>query len=116
MVVPVWFDEPQFSPSIIKNKNKPKNKITVNGYEADLENTEKILPPSSKKPRKSKQINLISEQETSNTSISSEADDNHILSVIQEEEFSLFSESNEWEHLSEFENVISDSSANDLLP
>ena len=36
-----------------------------------------------------------------------------MLSVIEEEEISLFSESGEWEHLSEFEDMISDSSDND---
>ena len=36
-----------------------------------------------------------------------------MLSVTQEEEISLFSESSEWEHLSEFEDIICDSSNND---
>ena len=36
-----------------------------------------------------------------------------MLSVIQEEVISLFSESSEWEHLSEIEDMISDSSDND---
>ena len=48
MVVPVWPDRPQFPPSIIKKKNKPK-KLPVVGYEADLENTEKILPMAPKR-------------------------------------------------------------------
>ena len=34
--------------------------MTVDGYDADLENTEKLLPPVPKKPSKSKQINVIS--------------------------------------------------------
>ena len=38
-----------------------------------------------------------------------------ILSVIQEEEIYLFSESSEWEHLSGFEDMITDSSDNDLV-
>ena len=59
IVVPVWFDEP-FPPSIIKKRNKSKKEITVDGYDADLENTEKLLPPAPKKPSKSKQINVIS--------------------------------------------------------
>ena len=113
MVVPVWFDRPQFPPSNIKNKNKSKKKFTVNGYEADLENTEKILPTAPKKPRKSKQTNVISEQDTSDTIKYSETDDNSMLSVILEEEISFFSQSSKWEHLSEFENMISDSSDND---
>ena len=46
MVVPVWFDGPQFPPSIIKKKIKWKKEITVDGYEAGLENTEKTLPPA----------------------------------------------------------------------
>ena len=60
MVVPVWFDRPKFPPWIIKKKKKSKN-VTVNGYKADLGNTEKILPPAPKSPRKSKQINVISQ-------------------------------------------------------
>ena len=36
-----------------------------------------------------------------------------MLSVIKEEEISLFSERSEWEHLSEFEDMISDSSDNE---
>ena len=55
IAVPVWFDGPQFCP-------KSTKKETVNGYEGDLEKTEKILPPALKKSRKSKQINVISEQ------------------------------------------------------
>ena len=35
-----------------------------------------------------------------------------MLSVIQEEEISLFSECSKWEHLSEFEDMITDSSDN----
>ena len=85
VVVPVWVDRTQFSHSIIKNKNKSKKRIPVDGYEANLDNTEKNLPPASKMPRKSKQINVISEQETSDTSKSSETDDNPMLSVAQEE-------------------------------
>ena len=55
MVVPVWFDKPLFYHSIItKKKKKSKKKILVGGYEADLENTKKILPSAPKKPRKSK--------------------------------------------------------------
>ena len=50
MVVSVWFDWPQFLPLIIKKK-KSKNKTTVDGYKADLQNAENILPPASKKPR-----------------------------------------------------------------
>ena len=57
-------------------------------------------------------VNVVSEQETSDISKSSETENNPI-SVIQEEEISLFSESSEWEHLSEFEDIISDSSDND---
>ena len=53
-----------------------------------------------------------------NTSIiiikkSNETDDNYMLSVIQKEEISLFSASSKWEHLSGFEDMISDSSDND---
>ena len=55
----IWFDGPQFLPSIIKKKNKLNKKIPYNGYEADLENTENILPPALKMPRKSKYINAI---------------------------------------------------------
>ena len=36
-----------------------------------------------------------------------------MLSIIKEEEISLFSERSEWEHLSEFEDMLSDSSDND---
>ena len=44
--------------------------------------------------------------------MSSETDDNPMLSVIQEE-INLFSESSEWKRLFEFEDMISDSSNND---
>ena len=50
--------------------------MPVHGYEADLENTEKILPKAPKKPRKSKQMNVISEQETCDSSKSIETDGN----------------------------------------
>ena len=70
-----------------------KKNIPVNGYEADLGNTEKILPPAPEELRKSKQINVISEQKTSNSSKSSETDSNHMLSAIQAKEIDLFSES-----------------------
>ena len=91
MVLPFWFDGPQFSPSVIMKKNKSKYKLPVEGYEADLENTEKILRPSSKSLEN--QVNVISEQETSNKSACSETDDKLMSSVIQEEELNLFSES-----------------------
>lgn len=65
-------------------KNKLK-KIPTKNYEADTENTQKSLPPATTKPRKSKQIDVNSEQETSDTSKSSET-----------------------EHLSAFEDMISD--------
>ena len=39
-----------------------------------------------------------------------------MLSIIQEDKISLFRESSEWEHLSEFDDMISDSSDNDQLP
>ena len=39
--------------------------------------------------------------------------DNLMLSVIQEEEISLFTKSSEWEYLSEFEGMISDASDDD---
>ena len=96
MVVPLWFVAPQFPPSIIKKKKQIKETITVDGYEADFENKEKILPSTSKMYRKSKQINVIFEQETCDKV-------NPIMSVMQQEDISLFSESSEWEYLSEFE-------------
>lgn len=65
MVAPVWLNS-------LKKKNKLK-KITVAGYEADPENTEKILPPA---PQKSKPVKVISEQETSDATKSNETDDN----------------------------------------
>ena len=37
-----------------------------------------------------------------------------MLSVIKGEKISLFSERSEWDHLSEFEDMISDSSDNDI--
>ena len=33
--------------------------MPVDGYEADLENTERILPPAPKKPTKAKRITVI---------------------------------------------------------
>ena len=50
--------------------------MPVDGYEADLENTERILPPAPKKPTKPKRINVISKQKTSHSSKPSETDDN----------------------------------------
>ena len=74
-MVPIWFDVLQFHLS-----------IPVDGYdEVGLENTKNILPLGHKKPRKSKQINVISEQGTSDSSKYSETDDNLVLSVILEE-------------------------------
>ena len=65
------------------SRRKSKREITVDGgYEADLEITEKILPPVPKKFKKSKQINVISEQETSDTGKSTETDNSPMLSVI----------------------------------
>ena len=113
---PVWFDEPQFPPLIIGKNSKSEKKIPIDGFEAYFENTEKILPPTPKTPRKSKQTNVISEQEKSNSSKCNETDGNTILGVIQEEEINLFSGSCRWEHLSEFEGRIKDSSDNDWLP
>ena len=69
-----------------KKKKKKKKKKLVGGYEADLENTKKILPSAPKKPRKLKQISVISKKEASSWSKSSEIDDNPMLSVIREEE------------------------------
>ena len=82
MMVTVWFDGPQVPPSIIRKKNKSKKKIPVDGFLADPENTEKILPLAPKIPKKSQQVNLISKQETSDSRKSSGTDDNPILSVI----------------------------------
>ena len=39
-----------------------------------------------------------------------------MLSVIQDKEVNLFSESSKWEHSSEFEDMISASSADEWLP
>ena len=36
--------------------NKLKKKILIVGYEADLENSEKILPPAPQKPRNQNQL------------------------------------------------------------
>ena len=69
-------------PLLSGEKNKSKKKIPVDGYEADLENTKKILPTAPKKPRKSKRINIISKQETSNPSKTSATDDNPILKLM----------------------------------
>ena len=80
----------------LSEKNKSKKKILIDGYEVDIENTDKALPPATKKPRKSKQINLTSKQETSDTSKSSET-----------------------EHLSDFKDfkdMICDPSDNEKLP
>ena len=55
-VVPVWFDILQLPPSIIKKKYKSKKKIPVVGYETDLENSEKILPPDPQNPRNQNQL------------------------------------------------------------
>ena len=81
-------------------QEKKSKMIPVHGYEADLEILKifycgKIFSVFSapKKPRKLKQIHVISEQETSDLSKSSENDDNPMLSVIQEEEINLFIES-----------------------
>ena len=93
-------------------EKKSKKKIPVDGYEADLENTEKISPPTPKKPRKAKRINVISKPETTNSSKPNETDENPILSVIQAEEINSFSQNSEWEHLSEFEDIFNDSSDN----
>ena len=98
---------------IIKKINKSKKKAIVDGYKADIETTEKILPPAPQKLRKSKQINVASEQKTSNTSKFNETDDNSMLNVKQDKEISLFSKSSKWEHLSDFEDMISDSSDKD---
>ena len=68
-----WITIPFFN---YQEKNKSKKKIAVDGYEEDLENSEKILPPAPKKPRKSKQFNVIFEEETRDTSKLSEMDDN----------------------------------------
>ena len=106
-----WTTIPSFD---YKKKNKSKKKILVNGYEAVHENTKKILPPAPKKLKKSKQINVISEQESTDPSKSSETDSNPMLGVIREEKTNLSSKSSEWEHLSEFEGRISDSSDNYL--
>ena len=65
------------------------------------------------KSQRSKPLNVISEQETSDISKSNETNDNLMLSVIKEEEISLFSERSEWEHFSELEDMISYSSDND---
>ena len=42
--------------------------MQINGYEADIENIEKTLPPATRNPRKSKQINVTSDQETRDAS------------------------------------------------
>ena len=67
-----------------EKKKKSEKKTPVDGYEAKLENNKKILPPPTKKTRKSKQINVISEQETSDTSKPSETDNNPMPDVIPE--------------------------------
>ena len=83
-----------------RKKVNHKRRYLSDGYKADPENTENILTPALQKPRKSKQINLISEQEISGSSKPSETEDNPMLSVIQEEEINLLSENSEWEHFS----------------
>ena len=88
---------PQLSGKKVNQKRKSQSMVISRPWKYW-----KILRPAPKKPRKSKQINVISKQGTSDSSKPSETDDNPILSVIQEKEINLFSESSEWKHLSEF--------------
>ena len=55
MVTPLWFQGPQFPPSIVKKKGKDKKQVINDGYEADLENGEKNVPSAPKK-RKSEVV------------------------------------------------------------
>ena len=94
-------------------KEQSKKKIPVDGYEADFENNEKILPLVPKKQRKSKQVNVTPNNKP--VIQVNRVKRTITLSVIQEEEINLFSESSEWGHLSGFEDMITDSSDNDLV-
>ena len=51
---------PPDTPSYKRTIRWSKKEVAVDGYEAVLENTEKILPSAPKKSRKSKQIYVIS--------------------------------------------------------
>ena len=61
-------------------------------------------------------MNVISEYEISDLSKSSETDGNPMLMVVQEKVLYLFSKSSEWEHLSDFQTMISDSDDSKCLP
>ena len=61
-------------------------------------------------------MNVISEYEISDLIKSSETDGNPMLMVVQEKVIYLFSKSSEQEHLSEFEDMISDSGDSKCLP
>ena len=107
MVTPQWFVGPQFPPSIVKKKGKDKKQAINDGYEADLENGEKNVPSAPKKRKKSQPLKIQqSELVETSTGIASD-----------EKESSLNdSDSSLWERLSEFEEMISDSSDSDWLP
>ena len=69
-----------------------------------LENQNKLMPFLSKKP-----VIQVNPVKLTITLLI-------MLSVIQKEAINIFSESCEWGHLSEFEDVIIDLSENDWLP
>ena len=84
--------------------------LTFDNYDADSENSEKTLPPASKKRTKSNLVK-IQEWEIFESNQGDESDENN--SILDK---TMLIDSSQWERYSEFEDMISDSIYSDWLP
>ena len=84
--------------------------LTIDDYDADSENSEKTLPPASKKRAKSNLVK-IQEWEIFESNQGDESDENN--SILDK---TMLIDSSQWESYSEFEDMISDSIYSDWLP
>ena len=84
--------------------------VTIDNYDADSENSEKNLPPASKKRTKSNLVK-IQEWEIFESNQGDESDENN--SILDK---TMLIDSSQWESYSEFEDMISDSIYSDWLP
>ena len=84
--------------------------LTFDNYDADSENSEKTLPPASKKRTKSYLVK-IQEWGIFESNQGDESDENN--SILDK---TMLIDSSQWERYSEFEDMISDSIYSDWLP
>ena len=98
MLVPLWFTEPQFPPSVTKKK--------YDGYDADDEKSRKRKDTSSSRGRMFRKKLNTSSMINTNCGLNDERNDEMEIMVSSS---SIFEKESDWEHFSEFSESLESS-------